>query len=55
MRLPCPFCRSRDASEFVTIARPVAAPRIPGHADAAENFSAYEAYLATTRRTERRI
>ncbi len=44
MRLPCPFCGSRDASEFVTIGEASGPRPDPATPDAAENFFAY-AYL----------
>jgi len=44
MRLPCPFCGSRDLSEFVTIGEAGGARPDPAAPDAAQNFFTY-AYL----------
>ena len=44
MRIPCPFCGSRDASEFVTIGEATGARPDADAPDAAQKFSDY-AYL----------
>jgi methylglutamate dehydrogenase subunit B len=46
MRIPCPYCGSRDLSEFVTIGESTGPRPDPNAPDAAEKFYEY-AYLRT--------